>query len=325
MRAVQSTTSGQLPQPVRAESVLMGRHDYTSTVLRLIGMEFYKIRRRAMSKVLSVISVISTLGVFAIFTVIALQTRSDISPLAQSVSESLRLPLSLYFVSEILLLLGEVLIVILAGVIVGGEYGFGTVRLMYTRGPTRTQLFLGKIGAIFLGIVIGVVGVTIIGLLAGSLLNLTTSYPQNFGFFSMGWLGHALLFLLIIMLDLFVYAMMAVCLSTLGRASAAGIVGALVWTFVVEQIVNLVAVIGNSIGGVTGAIFRALPDYTIGKNIISLVGHQATTVFGPAGVYLYGSPDTQESDLHALLVLAVYVVIFIGLAWWAIMRRDVTN
>lgn len=324
MRAAPSTTPQQVvSRQTRAESVLMGRHDYISVVFRLIGMELYKIRRRAMSKVLSVISIITVVGLFTIFTIIAWQTHNNTSPLAQSISEPLRMPFTFYFIAEVLLLLGEVLIVILASVMAGGEYAAGTIRLMYTRGPSRTQLFLGKVGAILAGILIGVFGLTVIGLISGGLLNLTTGFPQDFSFFSLTWLGQTLLYLLIIALGLFIYAMLALSLSTLGRASAAGIAGVLVWSFVIEQVVvTLLAELGNAIGGALGKFFEALPDYTIGKNISSLLATQATGVLGPAGPILYSQ---EESVLHALLVLAVYLVLFAGLAWLAVVRRDVTN
>lgn len=324
MRAAPSTTPQQIvSRQTRAESVLMGRHDYISVVLRLIGMELYKIRRRAMSKVLSVISIITVVGLFTIFTIIAWQTHNSTSPLAQSISEPLRMPFIFYFIAEVLLLLGEVLIVILASVMAGGEYTAGTIRLMYTRGPSRTQLFLGKVGAILAGILIGVFGLTVIGLISGGLLNLTTGFPQDFSFFSLMWLGHTLLYLLIIALGLFIYALIAFSLSTLGRASAAGIAAVLVWSFVIEQVVvTLLAELGNAIGGTLGKFFEALPDYTIGKNISSLLATQATGALGPAGPILYSQ---EESVLHALLVLAVYLVLFAGLAWLAVVRRDITN
>ncbi len=323
MRVAPSTVPQQAAaRPARADSVLMGRHDYASVALRLIGMELYKIRRRAMSRVLSVIGIIAVIGLFAIFTVVAWQTHNDLSPLAQSISEPLRLPFSLYFIAEVLLLLGEVLFVILAAVVAGGEYGAGTIRLMYTRGPSRTQLFLGKVGALLVCILVGVIGITVIGLVSGGLLNLTTGYPQDFSFFSLTWLGQTLLYLLIIALGLFVYTMMALSLSTLGRASAAGIAGVLVWSFVIEQAVTLLAALGNTIGGALGQFFQALPDYTIGRNISSLLATQATGVLGPAGPILY---TQQESILHSLLTLAAYLVIFVGLAWLVVLRRDVTN
>ena len=57
-----STTLQSLPtQPVpaapRTPSVVMGKSDYLSVLLRLVAMELYKLRRRALSKVLTSIGI----------------------------------------------------------------------------------------------------------------------------------------------------------------------------------------------------------------------------------------------------------------------------
>src|SRR5207248_431825 len=48
---------------------ILGRQDYVSTLLRLIGMELYKIRRRAMSKVLGSIAVVAAVLVFLFLSI----------------------------------------------------------------------------------------------------------------------------------------------------------------------------------------------------------------------------------------------------------------
>src|SRR5215831_5526855 len=45
------------PLTTRVGTVIMGRMDFTSVLLRLIGMELYKFRRRLMSKVLGTLAV----------------------------------------------------------------------------------------------------------------------------------------------------------------------------------------------------------------------------------------------------------------------------
>src|SRR5579872_5013671 len=52
--------------PARSASVIMGRQDYLSVVLRLIVMELYKLRRRAMSKALGIIAVALAVLPFAL-------------------------------------------------------------------------------------------------------------------------------------------------------------------------------------------------------------------------------------------------------------------
>ncbi len=305
----------------RASSVMMGRQDYTSVLLRLIGMELYKVRRRLMSKVLSAIAILSMIGLFALITVGALYlSKNGSTPLdIVSYSQTLRLPSSLYLIIQLINTLGQILIVILVSTIVGGEYADKTLRLMLTRGPTRTQYLLAKVGAAAISVIVGVVGLTVLGIISGLLLNLSTGVAQSFDFFTLDWIDHILLYLLITMLGLFTYAMMALFLSTLGRATAAGLAGVLTWSFVVEPVIEVSSSFGRDIGGPIGSFFQALPDYLIGTNISHLQQDQSHYVYASAII----QPASLQADLHALLVLAVYLLLFIGLAWWVNMRRDV--
>ncbi len=304
----------------RASSVLMGRQDYISSVLRLTGMELYKIRRRLMSKVLAFISIISTVSLFGLLALAAfLMTKNGIpTEDIRRFSESLRLPESLFLVVQLLQTLGLVLIIILVSTIVGGEYADKTMRLMLTRGPTRTQLLLSKVGAALSCVVLVVVGITLPGILSGYIFNFAIGISPTFEFFSASWFGHAFLYILITMLGLFTYAMMALFLSTLGRATAAGLAGVLTWSFLIEPAISVIGgLFARNIGGPPGNFFQALPDYLIGPNINVLVQNQSQYLVST------GAQVSQQSDIHAILVLAVYIVMFIGIALWVNMRRDV--
>jgi ABC-type transport system involved in multi-copper enzyme maturation permease subunit len=95
----------------------------------------------------------------------------------------------------------------------------------------------------------------------------------------------------------------------------------LTWSFLIEPVIEVISNFGRNISGPTGSFFQSLPDYLIGTNISALLGNQSQYVFPTSSV----AQIAPVSDLHALLVLAAYIVIFIGLAWWITMRRDVTN
>jgi ABC-type transport system involved in multi-copper enzyme maturation permease subunit len=310
------------PPTGRASSVLMGRQDYMSALLRLTGMELYKIRHRMMSKALIFISIISTVSLFGLLALAAFLMTKNSTPLEgiQRFSASLRLPDSLGLVVQLLLTLGQILIIILVSTIVGGEYTDKTVRLMLTRGPTRTQFLLSKIGAAIVSVVLGAVGISLLGILTGLIFNFTTGITPTFDFFSLSWLGHALLYLLVTMLGLITFAMMALFLSTLGRATAAGLAGVLTWSFLIEPAISVIGLFGRTITGPLGSFFQSLPDYLIGSNINALLQNQYPYVFPLSA----GSQITQAStDIHALLVLTVYLVVFIGIALWVNRRRDV--
>jgi len=154
----------------------------------------------------------------------------------------------------------------------------------------------------------------------GSIFSFTTGIAPTFDFFSTNWLAHAVLYLLIAILGLFTYAMMALFLSTLGRSTAAGMVGVLTWSFLIEPAISVIALLGKSISGPLGSFFQSLPDYLIGSNISNLLSNQDPYIFPtPAGSHV----APQLSNIHSLLVLCIYLVVFIGVALWVNMRRDV--
>jgi ABC-type transport system involved in multi-copper enzyme maturation permease subunit len=304
--------------------VHLGRQDFMSVVFRLVGMELYKLSRRMMSKVLGIISVLTVVLVFLLLALLSAVESTH------SISVLLLLPLSLYMAIQIAFTLGRILIVTLVGVITGAEYSAGTIRLMFTRGPSRTQFLLSKIGAAVSCIVIGVLGITLISIVLGQVLNLLTGVVPRFivgNSLNAAWSGHALLYLVITMLGLFVYAMMALFLATLARSTAAGIAGVLVWALVIEPVLGVVCNgIASITNGATADLLRAIPDYFIGNNISALQQNQEVVLFPGSIVQLAAQANPRPlSDIHALLVLAGYLILFIGLAWWVNERRDVTN
>jgi ABC-type transport system involved in multi-copper enzyme maturation permease subunit len=351
----QANTEGSLPQPARTDSVTLGRHDYVSELLRLIGMELYKIRRRIMAKVLGSVAIAITILIFlliSIGTIIVLNTPAEnfappcsslsiqsgvptgvppsncptptsvqLSQFRQdalhSASDPLRLPTSLNIVAQIALNAGIVLIIILIGAAAGGEFSMGTIRLLFTRGPTRTQFLLSKLGAAIICSAIGVLAMALIGILAGQVLNLLSGIVQGFDFFSANWAAHAALYLLIAMLTWIMFATIAIFFGTLGRSTVAAIVGALTWLFVEPIVGSVLKLAGTFSHGPFGDFLNAIPDYFIYNNFSTLQEEQSA--------YLFGHSISTNSIIHPLIVIACYFTLFIGLALWLNKRRDITN
>ncbi len=299
------------PLTTRTGTVILGRMDFFSVLLRLIGMELYKMRRSLMSKALIAVAV-------ALALLVVLTVGIEVAINANTLSETLRLPTSL----EMATTQGElnpaiILIIILIGSSAGGELSIGTVRLMFTRGPWRGQFLLAKYGAALVCSVLGVLGMALLGVIAGQMFNLLSGVPQNWHVLSAAWGVHALLYLLVTMLSWCMYAVVAVFFGVLGRSTAAGIGGALMWFFVEPFVSNILTVAGNFSRGGIGVFLRALPDYLMGNNARALQLNQAH--------YLFGSARSSQSDLNALITLVVYLVVLISLTWWLTESRDVTN
>ncbi len=309
------------PRTTRVGTVILGRMDFLSVLLRLIGMELYKIRRRPMSKVLGVLAAfLAMLVPLAVGTELlaSKNTLAGEPDLLAALSEPLRLPSSLGIAST----QGElnpaiILMIILVGALAGGELSIGTVRLMFTRGPWRGQFLLAKYGAALICTVLGVLGMTLVGVLAGQVFNLLSGQPQSLAFLTPAWLGHALLYLLATMLNWFMYAVVAIFFAVLGRSTTAGIAGALTWFFGEPIVSSILTLAGNFSVGKVGDFLHALPDYLMGNNARALQLSQASVLFG-------GNAQSAP-DLQRLIVLAVYLAVFIGLTWWLNESRDVTN
>ena len=335
--------------PRRTPSVIMGRQDYISVLLRLTAMELYKIQRRLMSKTLLGFGLLFMIGIFFLF---GLFTWSDANrptssfqppicapniqsefcakqPLTQkgleqakharvvSDASDLTLPGSLSNVGFILFNFLGILAMILMGTIVGGEYGLGTVRLMFTRGPTRLQFLFAKIGAIVVCIVIGVAILAIAGIASGLLFNIVSGIAPMYSFFTSNWFGHIWLYILIMMFAWFVYSMLAMAFGVIGRATVVGIVGALVWFFVEPVLTRIIYLVVESMTGPTHDFLKAIPDYFIYTNLDNLLQSQRHVLFG-------SDPGTL-SDAHSWTVLAVYILVFFVVSCIVTVRRDVTN
>lgn len=340
-------TSPEQPVPSHTTPV-MGRLDFFSVLFRATAGELYKIRRRLMSKILLIIGVTLVFFAFGFIALSALTvsnlptntvcepnaqgelTCHEVDPdseaakqqarqLGEEVSSALRLPGSFTMSIGTFNLIGMLLMVVLIGSVVGGEYSIGTVRLLLTRGPSRTQFLLAKVLATLVCILIALVIFALVGIISGTLFNLVTGFSMNLDFLTGDWILHATLYTLLAVLGLFVYTMLALCWATLGRSTAAGIAGALVW-WMLEMIVGpLLMVIGFANQTAFGDFLEAVPNYFIGTNISALIAHQEAA--------MSGAPVSQEpiSDVQGLIVLGIYLVVFIGASWLITQRRDIKN
>ena len=340
----QTATEQAIPVPKRSDTVIMGRQDFLSVLLRSISGELYKIRRRAMPKILLLIAITIMIIAFS-FSVLAVafspsvscttdsngkaycipKSQAAIQKQKEAASESLRLPSSLSMSISVINFIGTISLLILTGSIIGGEYATGTIRLMLTRGPTRAQFLLAKIGIVIICVLTTVFLLILVGIIVGALFNLTTGIAVDFSFFTGEWLFHAILYVLIAALGLSVYAMIAVCLATLGKTTAAGIAGALIWWFFESTLGGILIIVGTLNKGPIGNLLQSIPDYFIGSNISALRDHQNQYLINGATQAISTTNTHDISDVHAIIVLVVYLVAFIGIAWWVNHQRDVTN
>src|SRR5262249_51543621 len=138
---------------------------------RLAMWNLFATRRRALGKWLLAIF----LGLYALIhllTLLAVAASSSISgrgPSDSGTAKFFTFPTTVAFAGAYSAFLGVLLLATLAGALVGGEYGIGTVRVVLSRGVTRGQMIVAQA----LALVLLAFGGTAIMLLLGGLLSLT--------------------------------------------------------------------------------------------------------------------------------------------------------
>lgn len=290
---------------------------------RLVRWELFLIWRRVLFKSLLGALVGGYLLMLA-FILLAYLSASASAALGQanSVRALLGFPLAIQVLAIYVSRLAPLLVCILAGAVVGGEYGFGTLRLVFTHGTSRAQLLLAQILALAL-LALGVVAAMLVlgalqGVAIGPLVGqMPAAVPAE------GW-GEMVLYGLALAAALLTYMLIALFMATLGRSVAAGI-GLSLGVLFLEGIVTTVLVVLGTVMGSSGGQFLAhVPDWFPVNNTTALmdsVGAQPIN-FVPLDVTNLAS---RMGGIHALLVVIAYGAVLIGASYWLLRIRDVTD
>jgi ABC-2 type transport system permease protein len=205
---------------------------------------------------------------------------------------------------------GGALTLILGVLVIGSDYGWGTLKTLYTQGPSRIRVFTAKLLALGIALVPFVLGPFAVNAAGTALIasqeNGAMDWPsvlecaQTFG---AGWLVLA------------VWTLLGVLLATLTRGTALAIGIGVLYTLVLEGLISAFATQIEALEPLAKGVLRT--------NTYSLVR--------PLGTILEGSTDNGPGSFagpyvgtaQALLVLAAYVTGFILIAATVLRRRDV--
>ncbi len=205
---------------------------------------------------------------------------------------------------------GGVLALMLGVLAIGGEYGWGTLKTVFTQGPGRLRVLAAKLVALAIALVPFVVLVFGLGALASVAIALRegadVAWPAA---------GTLLRGLLVGWLLLAVWAALGVFLAVLTRGTALATGIGILYALVVE---GLLSALASEIG-----VLDRLVELFIRANAYSLaatvgVSRAEVSDTGPgsfSGPFVGGG--------QALLVLVAYGALFVGAAAWLLRRRDV--
>jgi ABC-type transport system involved in multi-copper enzyme maturation permease subunit len=205
---------------------------------------------------------------------------------------------------------GGAIVLILGVLTLGSDYGWGTLKTLFTQRPTRWQVLGAKLAAVGIALWVFVLADFAASVICSGLIalreNAAVDWPD--AWLVIRALGAAWFILA-------VWAALGVLLGVLTRGTALGI--------------GIGILYGLAIEGLFSAFFdrsdllRPLIETFLRANAYSLVAPlgvsaEATRDNGPgsfSGPYVDGS--------QAALVLSAYLVAFVGLSAWVLRRRDV--
>lgn len=299
---------------------------------RLTLWNLFAARRRALSKWLLGIF----FGLYALIhllTLLSVAVSSSVSgrgPSDSGAATFFTFPTTIAFAGAYAGALGVLLLATLAGALVGGEYGTGTVRVVLSRGVARGQMIVAQV----LALALLAFGGTAITLLLGGLVSLTIGPAVggvNEGIPAGGWM-QLLQYWLAVSLGVYAFALLAHFMATLTRSTAAGIAVPLAYWVLEGLAATIIIVIGVATGGRTGEFISHIPDWLLGVNngiltsrvgdgpiYIGLVSRQANEVGTRP------NPQVALSGAHALLVILMYSALFAVGSYLVLRRRDVTD
>ncbi len=200
---------------------------------------------------------------------------------------------------------------IMAAAALGGEYGWGTLRTVLTKGTGRWQFMTAKVTALMLtalaGLVVAAATVALSSLLIG-LFGLEGDSLQG----SAEWLDVPIK-IGTLLYSFLPYTMLALLMTALFSSTALGITA-----FVVYYLIETTAspILNNF------DWFQRISEYLLSPNATAVL--QAS--YGEVSISINGSGDAAQPDLlHAFLVLAAYTLVFGALTLLLFQRRDITG
>ena len=287
---------------------------------RLIDSEFFKMRKRLMTWVCAAVLV----GLIILLYWVLWDASDEATKrlgnsrfLQQDLRRVLFLQYSVPFSLQVVGFFGAVLAVVFAAGSAGGEYGWGTVRLIATSAPGRIKLMTAKMFVVTVMTCLGAALAVAVGLAMSGLIT-WTSGGANWDFVTDQFLWNQFEAYLRTVYVLMPYVFMAFCISVLGRSTLAGVGAGLGVATVGRLIAELMQQGGEP--------WRSLPDYFIHRNADILMAQNVVPrplpQFGPSLRNLERneafSPET------AALILGIYILVFVAATLIVFSRRDIS-
>jgi ABC-2 type transport system permease protein len=205
---------------------------------------------------------------------------------------------------------GGVLALMLGVLTIGSEYGWGTLRTLFTQGPGRLRILAAKLLALALGLVPFVLVVYGLGALASFAIAAREGADVAWPSASLLVRGLAAGWLI-----LAVWAALGVLLAVLSRGTALATGIGILYALVIE---GLLSALASEVG-----VLDRLVEFFLRASAYSLVSVLGVAVddVSDAGPGSFSGPFVAGGQ--ALVALLAYLAAFVVVAGWVLRRRDV--
>ena len=281
---------------------------------QLLVAEFQKILGRRMTWVLLIL--LQVIGPFTIllFKLVS-RIQVDDAGLTEALGSLVGFPNGYLAVLALNVEFGSYLTVVFAAFFVGSEFGWGTIRQLFARGPQRHEVLLAKL-LVLIGSVTAAISLTvaisgIVMWVADLAFGTIAIAPSND--FALDLLDR---FLGTIGLLLF-YGCAAFAVALLTRSAAAGMAIPLVFTIFVPFITEIASAVGDG-------FWDEFPNYLPHRLEPTAYG-QETLMAVFSGLSEGGDFSAQYEGFgrpEAIGLLFLYTVVLVGLGFLATARRD---
>ena len=210
--------------------------------------------------------------------------------------------------------IGLILVAILTSSVIGTEHGWGTVRPVLVRGVRRWHMLASRLGIVALAfaaalLVIGGLGLAS-GLIAGALVSGAEGLENIYSWrdaaevYGKAWFS------------VLPYGALVGLAAVATRSSAAGIGVGLGYYFLEQTAVGILLSFFDW--------FQGVADYLLVYNIGAFMNTEAADEGGNGGGGAFGvAGGNPPGDLHTFLVIAAYILVLGGLAFYLFQRRDI--
>jgi ABC-2 type transport system permease protein len=209
--------------------------------------------------------------------------------------------------------LGGVFALILGVLVQGSEFGWGTIKTLYTQRSGRLVMLGGKVAAlavIVLVMVLALFAVDAAGSLVVAAIDGKASAFPSVDLIAKGAGACYLIFGF--------WALLGLCLATVFRQSAMAIGLGLAYGLIVERLVF------GLLAGLGGNAIPSIQQWFPIANTTYLVESFGSAVSVRVGTTVNAASAPFADATHAVVMLALYVAIFVLITGWFSRTRDVT-